>query len=268
MYSGTTFRKGSGKIMGVHQRIDRAARRSLSKVIDKHSFPGIKDILHFEGSNGPDSIKFSVSNSKPWHFINPDLPDDVKLLDIMDDHIMNLSIALRKNDTIRASYEAAWLAHAVVDGLTPPHHYSLDEKIKELWGKPLKEFEKLRHRSIVKGSGPKDSIAKNWEYWGAGGHMTSHLMYEIGVALAIVPADYKNHGPNENDYIFLKKVGFRATFLESLHKVHDLRIFDRYKKTGWSRELAKETKEFLLPEIIKIVALAWYQAVLLSKEQE
>lgn len=265
MYSGTTFRKSSGKIIGVHQRIDRASRRSLSKIVEKKEFPGIKEILHFEGNNGPDSLKFQ--NSKLWHLINPDDPKDKILLGIISDHIMNLSVALRELNSERASFEAAWLAHAIVDGLTPAHHYPLEEKVKELWGKPRAEFEKLKEKHIIKGTSRRDTISRNWEYWGAGGIMTVHVMYELGVALAIVPKDYKKGGPSQNDIIVLEKIGFEAMFMESLYKIHDLKMFDRYKITGWSRILAKETKDILLPEIIKVVTLGWYQAVLLSREE-
>lgn len=58
MYAGTTFRNKSGHIIGVHQKIDRIARRSLKSYLKTDDyFPAIKNILHFEGNNGPDAIK-------------------------------------------------------------------------------------------------------------------------------------------------------------------------------------------------------------------
>jgi hypothetical protein len=72
MYSGTTFRRHSGRIVGVHQKIDRVARRNLNDLIQKSiKFPGIRSILHFEGKNGPDGLKLKHSKSdSPWNFID------------------------------------------------------------------------------------------------------------------------------------------------------------------------------------------------------
>ena len=102
-------------------------------------------------------------------------------------HIFNLRQALRANNTQRAAFEAAWLAHAVVDGLTPAHHYPLDDKIEELWGKPHDERLTIKDKNFIKGTSRRDTFAKNWEYWGAGGVFTAHFMFEWGVASVIAP---------------------------------------------------------------------------------
>jgi hypothetical protein len=43
--------KHSGKLIGVHQKLDKAARKLLTRKIKgiDGSFPDIKEILHFEG---------------------------------------------------------------------------------------------------------------------------------------------------------------------------------------------------------------------------
>jgi len=125
MYAGTTFRRDSGRIVGVHQKIDRASRRLLKKLIGKDAaFPSISQILHFEGINGPDGIKRkSPSKDEPWHYIDPTKDDDRALIGLINDHMANLVVALRTKNDERAAFEAAWLAHAIVDGLTPAHHY-------------------------------------------------------------------------------------------------------------------------------------------------
>ncbi len=43
-----------------------------------------------------------------------------------------LSHEIRRHNIVRASFEAAWLAHALVDGLTPAHHYPYEEKLLEV----------------------------------------------------------------------------------------------------------------------------------------
>jgi hypothetical protein len=269
MYSGLTLRKNSGKITGVHQRIDRAARRGLSQILGvKSGFPKIADILHFEGRNGPDALKYTklAHDDKPWHFINPANPNDLDLLEMINNHMMNLSLSLRDHNKERASYEAAWLAHAITDGLTPAHHFPLSGKVEELWGRPRSEFDTLKEKSIIKGDNRRDAVSRNWEYWGAGGVMTAHIMYELGVVLAIFSGDYAKSRPSENDLVLLQRNGFESLFLESMHRIYDIDMFERYKKHGWTRKLASETKDILIPEIIKIVTLAWYQAFIMSQE--
>ena len=120
MYSGTTFRHHSGNIIGVHQRIDRVAKRHLIHHIGHSSFfPSITTILHFEGRNGPDGIKSkSPSHDEPWHYISPNATPDDPLITIITDHLHNLAEALKKQDEVRAGFEAAWLSHAITDGLT------------------------------------------------------------------------------------------------------------------------------------------------------
>lgn len=264
MYSGSTIRKNSGNVIGIHQRIDRVARKNLKRITDKNNFPNIKSILHFEGNNGPDSIKYTtMSNDKPLHFINED--DSETLFSMVNNHSVNLSDALRQNDLIRASFEASWMAHAITDGLTPAHHFPLTGKVKELWGKSRNEFNSLKEKSLIKGENPRDTITKNWEYWGAGGVMTSHVMYELGVALSMLPSFYKHSCPNQNELIITMKNGFESVYKNSVEKIIEMDMYEKYKKSGWTRELADKTRTILLPEIIKLVTLAWYESYENSK---
>lgn len=270
MYSGTTFRRDSGRIVGVHQKIDRVSRRYLNKFIKKSfKFPGIRSILHFEGKNGPDGLKFKGSKvDDPWHFIDPTNPNDHALLVMINDHIFNLSQALKGKNSVRAAFEAAWLAHSITDGLTPAHHYPLDDKIKELWGKSQSERRGVKDKGMIHGKNRRDTLSKNWEYWGIGGVFTDHLTYEIGVASAIAATKFDSIDLNGSDINHLKENSFEVLFIESLHKIHDLNIFNSYRDSGWTMQLALETREVLVPEIIKSVTLAWYQAAMLSKESK
>jgi len=252
MYSGTTFRTKSGRVMGVHQKIDRASHRHITKHIPKSLvFPTVREILHFEGLNGPDGIKRkSPAKDEPWHY---------------NDHIYNMSVALRDGNHERAAFEAAWLAHAVADGLTPAHHYPLDEKIEELWGKPKEERLTIRDKNFIRGKSRRDTFSKNWEYWGAKGVFTNHFMFEWGVATSITPLRFDDTEPTPEEFARIKKDGFEVMFLETLHRIADLEMYKEFARVGWSRRLARETKDVLIPEIIKMVTLAWYQAVLEAK---
>jgi len=269
MYSGTTFRKGSGRIVGVHQKIDRSSRRHLANHIPKSiEFPIIKDILHFEGTNGPDALKHMGTPEEPWHFIDPTKPDDLELVGTINDHIFNLAEALRINNYARASFESAWLAHAIVDGLTPAHHYPLGDKIEELWGKPRSERSSIKDKNIIRGSSRRDTLSKNWEYWGAGGVFTAHIMFEWGVASVITTERFKDAGPSSEDIVRLENDGFEKIFLQSVQKVYNLKMYDEFCKKGWSRHLGFETRKVLVPEIIRCVTLAWYQAIIIAQESK
>lgn len=264
MYAGTTIRRGSGRVAGVHQKIDRAARRQLKLFIPKTAtFPSIPEILYFEGKNGPDGIKRkSPSVDEPWHFIDPTRDDDRELIVNINDHIHNLTVALQSKNQIRASFEAAWLAHAVVDGLTPSHHYPMGDKIQELWGKAHDERGSIASKNIIKGENGLDTLLKNWEYWGAGGVFTTHYMFEFGVATAIASETYRDKYLTRRDINRLEKDGFEAAFMKSVYKIHKLGMYDELgRKKGWTRSLARKARKILIPEMIKVVTLAWYQAV-------
>lgn len=267
MYAGTTFRRSSGRIVGVHQRIDRVARRNLNVFISKSlKFPGIRSILHFEGKNGSDGLNLKGSSHDiPWHFIDPTNADDRALLAIINDHIFNLVESLKRQDVVKAAFNAAWLAHAITDGLTPAHHYPLNDKIIELFGKPYSERHSLTDKNIIKGKNRRDTIAKNWEYWGAGGVFTAHLMYEMGVASAIATEKFGLSMINQAEIDRMMDVGFETIYIESVQKIHSLNMYTDFSKTGWTVNLATETKQILVPEIINIVSLAWCYAVTLAK---
>lgn len=264
MYAGTTFRRDSGRIIGVHQKIDRVSRRHLKRLVTRNTFfPTISKILHFEGINGPDGIKRkSPSKDEPWHYIDPTKPDDHELLIIINNHMFNLIKSLKQHDEERSAFEAAWLAHSVVDGLTPPHHFPLDDKIEELWGKPHTERLTKKDKTIIKGINRRDTVSKNWQYWGFGGVFSAHLGFELGVASTIAPQRFNECYPTKADIDNLKKIGFEAVFLESMHRIYDLRMYDAFGKGGWTHRLASQTRDVLIPEIIKVVCLSWYNATL------
>lgn len=262
MYAGTTLHNKSGNVVGVHQRIDRVAKRHLIRHIGTHAFfPSIKTILYFEGKNGPDGIKSkSPSVDEPWHFISPTAKSDDALITVITDHMHNLTEALQKKDEHRAGFEAAWLSHAIVDGLTPAHQFPLAEKIEELWGKPHSERDSKRDKVMIKGRNHRDTLSKNWKYWGARGIFSAHVGYEMGVASAIAVGSFKNIDIDESDMERIKEEGYVSFFLESLRYIDTLGTYQEFMKTGWSTYLGHVTRRRLAPLIMKNVTLAWYAA--------
>jgi hypothetical protein len=180
----------------------------------------------------------------------------------------NLIEALRTDNEQRAAFEAAWLAHSIVDGLTPPHHYPLSDKIEELWGKHHTERLTKKDKTIIKGINRRDTLSKNWQYWGIGGVFSAHLSFELGVASTIAPYRFNDSIPTRHDILRLHKQGFESVFLASVQNIYSLRMFDEFGAKGWTRRLANQTRRILIPEIITIVCLAWYNAATQAKKEK
>ena len=262
MYAGTTIHGKSGGFIGVHQRIDRVSRRNLSMLPGVHKgFPLISEILHFEGNNGPDGIKRkSPSVDEPWHYIDPNNPNDRELVTMILDHHHNLVAALKDHNNERAAYEAAWLAHAITDGLTPAHHYPLSDKIEELWGKPKEERLTILDKNLIKGKNHADTIARNWEYWGTNGVFMTHGLFELGIAAAIKTTSFRNSVPSLEWLKEADEKGLELTFLDAMEEIYGRSLYERYWKQGWTTKLATETRQFLIPKICAVITYAWYTA--------
>jgi hypothetical protein len=271
MYSGTTLRNASGRIMGAHQKLDRVARRALEQLKPGSEFPKIREILHFEGKNGPDGIKSkSPARDEPWHYYDPMNPKDTQLIHMIERHSKNLTAALKRQDREKAAFEAAWMAHAIVDGLTPAHHFPLEEKIEELRGEGLETRTSLKDKLIMRSEGDSrfDMLVKNWQYWGAKGVMTTHGLYEWGVATTIAPLRIKAGYPTKADCRRVMKIGAVGVFQESAQEIYDLKMYERFMRKGWTRRMARETREILAPLLVKTVALAWYEAVMNARPEK
>lgn len=263
MYSGTTFRVKSGQIVGVHQRIDRAARRQLKPLIPSScQFPSIKQILHFEGLNGPDGIKRkSPGVDEPWHFIDPDGKTNQPIYTMIDDHAYNLRRALVANNIERAAFEAAWMAHAVTDALTPPHHYPLEKKLEELRGEGMATRTSKVAKLILPGSNLKELLKHNWEAWGTHGVMTTHFGFELGVATTVASMSLATDKLSSADIAKLQTMPYRKLVEAAVHEVAELHMYEDYAQYGWTRALISTTRRRLLPIIVKTVALGWYSAI-------
>jgi hypothetical protein len=270
MYSGTTFRTKSGLVMGVHQKIDRLAHRHIKHHIPSSlHFPTTAEVLHFEGLNGPDGIKRkSPAKDEPWHYIDPKNPADHALVSMINDHIYNMSNALREGNTVRAAFEAAWMSHAITDGLTPAHHYPLEAKLEELrGGQSIETRITTKDKLVLPGKNRRHQIKNNWEYWGVKGVMTTHLGFELGVATTIAGLKLEGSNPSVDEFAAVEREGFETVFQAILAKVDGLNMYDEFSRLGWTRHLATQTKKVLIPEIIKAVTLAWYQAIILAEKK-
>lgn len=256
-------------MIGVHQRIDRIAMRHIAPVLPAGmAFPSVKEILYFEGNNGPDGIKRkSPSVDEPWHYIDPTKEHDRSIIDMIIDHQANLAAALASGDEKRAAFEAAWMSHAIVDGLTPAHHVPFGDQIEELFGIPHIERKTVKQKNLIKGVNKRDTISKNWQYWGKDGLMMTHFWFEIGVSMSILGAPFKKEIVTDKDIASLKSKGYEVVFRDILQQVFDLKLYDTYSAKGWNRRLSKVTRDELVPLIIKAVVLGWYASVMKASKK-
>lgn len=262
MYSGWLLTNRSGAIVGVHQRIDRVARRYLKEMTDCSAFPKIKHILHFEGKNGPDGIKAkSPANDEPWHYYDPFDPEDSQLIDLIEDHYAQLVDAIRTNNYHRISFEASWLAHALVDGLTPAHHYPYEEELEKLRGEGKETRDSFRKKVIIPGETKGKMFVNNWKMWGPKGLLITHFWFEAGIALIMAPMRFHLCRPSSYDLKTLEEIGIVEFFRRKAREVAMMEMYENYYKRGWTSKLARQVRDELVPILIQVVTLAWYSAL-------
>ncbi|MDQ3093839.1 MAG: hypothetical protein M3Q70_01525 [bacterium] len=263
MYSGSTLTNFSGAILGAHQKIDRTAYKHLEKLIkDTSGFPDLQDILHFEGKNGPDGIKRkSPARDEPWHFYAPFDDDDTRLIIDFRRHYKELVVQLKKGTPTRAAYDAAWLAHTIVDGLTPAHHFPYEEKLAELRGEGMHTRDSVKDKLLIPGDTFRLALKNNWKMWGPDGLMSMHGLFEMGVAVMIAPLKFKTALPSEANIKKVAEIGIEEWFARSARHIAMLDMYDRFCTRGWTLKLVRDVRNELAPTIIKTVALAWYSAM-------
>lgn len=262
MYAGSTFTDLSGNLLGSHQRIDRMARDALSAyLVDKKTFPSKRLLLLFEGKNGPDGIKMkSAGRDEPWHYYDPYDPEDGELLSIINEHYNNLVSELKIQNKERAAFEAAWLGHALLDGLTPSHHYPLEKEIEKLRGESKETRNSIYKKLVIPGGSKLEMITKNWQMWGVKGLLTTHLLFEVGAATILMTVPKSAAQPNRYELKTIKLIGLIEYYKRLAREVTMFDIYDDYYRRGWTTKLAKTVKKELAPRMAVITTLAWYLA--------
>jgi hypothetical protein len=262
MYSGSTLTAISGQLLGAHQKIDRIARRHLEQLAPKCAFPSARSILHFEGHKGPDAIKRkSPARDEPWHYLLPFDETDTQLLRLISDHYMELVDALKKGDDIRAAFEASWLAHSIVDGLTPAHHYPYEEKLVELrGGEGIETRTSIREKLLMPGDTKSKQVHNNWKMWGPKGLFTTHAAFEWGVATLIKPLRLRYALPTSKELQSVSSTNLGSWFRKTAQVVADLGMYDDFYKYGWTAKLTRQVRQELAPTLVRTVTLVWYSA--------
>ncbi len=251
-------------VFHAHQKLDRVARRHLKRYIPKDGFfPGRTQILHFEAGRGPDSAKLKrqVNGEQPWHFIDPFNPDDTELHELIDVHYDGLVKALKDKDEVQSAFQAAWLAHALVDGLTPAHHYPYEEELERLRGGKTRHTRGgLTGRLYVKSPTIRESVLMSTKLVGPKGLLTNHAMFETGAYALIAPLSLNSGRPSKDDLEHVREVGITEVFKEMSRQVAELHLYDRFIAGGWTPRLGRQVRKELAPRMVRIITLSWYCA--------
>lgn len=234
----TYFTKGKMfNTIGTHQKFDKTAYRILLPYIDSNNFPTKNLILKFEGMGGPDGLKFKgkYKSDHLWDPIN-----QIGFLPVwIEVHYKNLVIALKDGDTVKASFEAGFMAHYLTDSLTPAHHVS---------------------NKLIAAEYANSSKARlGWLYFGRKGLMSSHVMFESGVSTTVA-LNRLRIVFDQDLYNRIQKVGIKSVVEEESLRIAKLDLYDKFLKNGWSASLAKTVKTMVVKRIPQLIAAAWLAA--------
>src|SRR5262249_42853413 len=155
----------------------------------------------------------------------------------------------------------AWLAHAIVDGLTPAHHYPYEEKLAELRGGAGRETrDSLRGKILMPGETRRQQMRNNWDMWGPRGLLMSHGFFEFGVAFLMKPLTVRRVALQKRHIEELYQYGVLELFKRKAKEIDALGLYKSYQTYGWTPRLAWRVRTQLVPVIVHTVALAWYAA--------
>jgi hypothetical protein len=169
---------------------------------------------------------------------------------------------LKANNQERAAFEAAWLAHALVDGLTPAHHYPYEQKLTELrGGKGIDSRTSIKEKLVMHGDTRREKMKNNWKMWGPKGLMSTHGLFELGIATLIMPLGFGEAIPKTRDLTKMKKIGPLEWFKRSAREIAIMDMYERYHRKGWTPKLAYDARHKLGPILVQTVCLTWYSAL-------
>lgn len=251
-------------VFHAHQKLDRVAHRHLRRLLPADRFfPTIRQVLHFEGGGGPDAarLKRSGFDDQPWHFMNPFDDNDTQLHDQVQLHYERLVENLQHRDNARAGFEAAWLAHALVDGLTPAHHYPYEKELAQIRGDLDRNTRKgIIGRAYVKGNSIRESTLRSLKLVGPKGLLTTHAMFEAGAYAIIEPLRLPSARPTAAQLQEVVDKGVVIVFGQLAREIAEFGLYHRFIAGGWTFALNRDIRKELAPRMVRMITLAWYAA--------
>lgn len=250
-------------IFHAHQKLDRVALRHLKQLLPEDGFfPAYRQIVRFEAGHGPDGTKLKRKGegAQPWHFVDPHTIEETEFHDQLQFHYDELVRMLRQRDEVGAAFQAAWLAHALVDGLTPAHHHPYEAALVDLRGEAPETRKGLVGRAYVRGGTLRSSISKSFKLVGPKGLLTTHALFEAGAYAIIAPLKLRAAAPSSVDIESVINRGVVPVFKEIAKEVAGFHMYDRFYARGWTTTLSQDVKHELAPRMARMVTLAWYAA--------
>jgi hypothetical protein len=167
---------------------------------------------------------------------------------------------LKAKNKEKAAFEASWMAHTILDGLTPAHQYPLEQELERLRGEGKETRDTILKKLVIPGENRREAIKKNWHIWGAKGLFTTHYLFEWGAATVISTLSPKIAIPTRYEIKTIEQLGLIEYYKRVAREVALLNIYERFYKRSWTLGLAKVTRRELAPRMAKTVTLAWYLA--------
>ncbi|MBP6005741.1 hypothetical protein KA531_02470 [Candidatus Saccharibacteria bacterium] len=247
--------KGKINSTGIHQKMDKIAYQVMTKYANQelgagqYFFPELRDVIYFEGYNGPDGLKVKKGSKKydKHHLWEPKTGQGY-LMEWIEHHYHSLVATLNNQDTIDSGFEASWLAHYLGDIVTPAHHYSKDllytegKLANQKFGVKLKE----QYR-----------VTKNF---------TDHIIFESGIASSLVMKRFNHIEFSQEILKSLENIGVTATINNLALSIQDQGLYEQYLKKGWSPKLYQLIREQVVDQGIQLISAIWYFALLESRE--
>jgi hypothetical protein len=200
-------------------------------------------------------LKLKEAAAEPQHFNDPHEQEGTLLVEAINYHFANLVEDLRDANLEKAGFEASWLAHALVDGLTPAHHYPYEAELAKIRGEAGSTRNTVAKKFYVKGKNRRDTLKKSWLVVGAKGLLTTHTMFEAGMAMVL--AGFR---PNPRVLHILPEQNVTELFLTAAHEVAEVGMYDYFYAKGWTTKLVLQVRTMLGPKMVEVVASAWLLA--------
>jgi hypothetical protein len=218
----------------------------------------LRDIQRFEGLDGPDGLKLkSPGVAEPKHFYHPS-DESGEVPTWIANHYAGLVESLRARDSIRAAFEASWMAHFITDGLTPAHHFPLYDKMAEVGG-DTREAKSFLAKGLYTDDTALGMLRKNWAVWGGKGLMSTHHNFELGVATILLSTRIGIH-LDPTRYQEAERLGYMEFFKLQARRVAEYHMYERFYEHGWTVELASVVRSHLAPDAAQTIGLIWLLA--------
>jgi hypothetical protein len=230
--------------------------KKLRKALPDDFFPTLNNILKFEGKHGPDGQKFQENVCEQEHFLDTADPLSSPMMEHVWIHYDKLVKSLSAHDVQQSAYHAAWLAHGLVDGLTPAHHVPYPEMVKTLT-EHHQSRDTYHDRLYVKGENFFDTLRRTYKFMGPKGLLMKHTLFECGAAISMQFFQAKNTQIMRSAG---SRVSLPAFYAKSVEKVARLNMYFRFETSGFNASLVIDSRRTLGPTMVEVISTFWYHA--------